>query len=59
VPIYVYRCRACGERFENLMRASAQAPTCEKCGSGDVVRVISSFSTRWKPSNVNWHRLGL
>jgi putative FmdB family regulatory protein len=57
VPIYAYRCRSCEERFEELMRASADPPPCTKCGSNDVVRLLSVFSTEWKPSNVNWHRV--
>lgn len=57
MPIYAYRCQSCEERFEELVRASADPPPCSKCGSSDVVRVLSVFSTEWKPSNVNWHRV--
>ena len=57
MPIYAFRCQACEERFEELMRASADPPPCTKCGSNDVVRLFSAFSTEWKPSNVNWHRV--
>jgi putative FmdB family regulatory protein len=57
VPIYVFRCEACEERFEELVRASADPPACSKCGSKDVMRLFSAFSTKWKPSNVNWHRV--
>jgi putative FmdB family regulatory protein len=57
VPIYAYRCQACEEQFEELVRASEDAPPCSKCGSKDVVRLLSVFSTEWKPSNVNWHRV--
>ncbi|MGH3013765.1 MAG: FmdB family zinc ribbon protein, partial [Gaiellaceae bacterium] len=54
MPIYAYRCQSCDQRFEELVRASADPPPCSKCGSQDVVRVLSAFSTEWKPSNVNW-----
>ncbi len=58
MPIYEYRCRACAVRFETLARASsAPAPACPKCGSADVVRLVSTFATEWKPSYVNWHRV--
>jgi putative FmdB family regulatory protein len=57
VPIYAYRCEACEERFEELVRASEDPPPCSNCGSNDVVRLLSVFSTEWKPSNVNWHRV--
>ena len=57
MPIYAYRCRSCEERFEELVRGSADPPPCGKCGSTDVVRLLSVFSTEGKPSNVNWHRV--
>jgi putative FmdB family regulatory protein len=57
VPIYAYRCQSCEERFEELVQALADPPPCSKCGSSDVERVLSVFSTEWKPSNVNWHRV--
>jgi putative FmdB family regulatory protein len=59
VPIYAFRCDACEERFEELVRSSDDPPPCPQCGSRDIVRLFSGFSTRWKPSIVNWHRLGL
>jgi putative FmdB family regulatory protein len=58
VPIYQYRCEACDERFEELQRASAKPPPCPSCHAHKAVRVYSTFGTRWKPSAVNWHRLG-
>jgi putative FmdB family regulatory protein len=57
VPIYEYRCTACGKRFEELVRADAGSPQCENCGSEDVERLLSAFATEWKPSIVNWHRV--
>jgi putative FmdB family regulatory protein len=58
VPIYEYRCAACEERFEELVRASSEEPSaCPACGSSEVARVYSPFATEWKPGNVNWHRL--
>jgi putative FmdB family regulatory protein len=58
VPIYAYRCGACDECFEELVQASSGPPPCKKCGSQEVVRVFSAFSTKWRPSSVNWHRVG-
>jgi putative FmdB family regulatory protein len=58
MPMYEYRCGSCSERFEELVPAStAQPPPCPACGSPEVTRLLSSFGTRWKPSNVNWHRV--
>lgn len=59
MPIYEYRCEACGETFEEYLRASTDpAPPCPACSSGKVDRVWSPFATEWKPSIVNWHRVG-
>jgi putative FmdB family regulatory protein len=59
MPIYEYRCEACGERFEEYLNAStAPPPPCTACGSDKVERLWSSFGTEWKPSIVNWHRVG-
>lgn len=40
MPIYEYACRACGHRFERLVRAS-DTPVCDACGSADLERLIS------------------
>ena len=45
MPIYEYRCAACGERFEILVpRHDAAVPRCERCGNANVERLPSSFS---------------
>jgi putative FmdB family regulatory protein len=43
MPIYEYRCNACGHITSVLVRSSAtaSAPTCEACASGDVARHVS------------------
>jgi putative FmdB family regulatory protein len=45
MPIYEYRCEACGEGFEVFVRSvSGKAdPTCPKCGSQKVKKAISLF----------------
>ena len=59
MPIYEYRCGRCGERFEEyLAQSTAPAPACPACESPSVERLISGFATEWKPSIVNWHRMG-
>jgi putative FmdB family regulatory protein len=42
MPIYEYRCRACGHDFETLVRGSEQ-PACTACQSQDIERLLSSF----------------
>jgi putative FmdB family regulatory protein len=46
MPIYEYRCEACGEQFSKLqkMGAGEGETTCPKCGSGEVRRQISGCS---------------
>ncbi len=44
MPIYEYRCEPCGERFEELVRASDPEVACPGCGGADVQRLLSSFA---------------
>jgi putative FmdB family regulatory protein len=41
--LYDFRCRACGEEFEALVRPPA-APACPACASPDLERLLSRFS---------------
>jgi putative FmdB family regulatory protein len=43
MPLYEYDCRACGHRFELLIRGP-QAIACPKCSSDSVDRLLSSFA---------------
>lgn len=40
MPLYDYKCTACGHRFEVLVRGGA-APTCVSCGSDALERLLS------------------
>jgi putative FmdB family regulatory protein len=42
VPIYEFRCEACGERFEALVAAGTDSVECRSCGSGRTERVLSA-----------------
>ena len=44
MPLYEYRCEACGEMFAKLqkMGATEEGVGCPKCGADDVRRQISS-----------------
>lgn len=46
MPIYVYRCEHCQERFERLVSMSANSATanCPKCGAQDARKQIASFA---------------
>lgn len=44
MPIYEYRCEACGQRFEKLVLTIDREPealACPQCESPDVQRLIS------------------
>jgi putative FmdB family regulatory protein len=44
MPIYEYRCSACGADFERLQRVSDATPACPTCGSRDEVARRVSLS---------------
>lgn len=43
MPLYDFRCRQCGEQFEELVPAGSSAP-CPACGSTDVERMLGRFA---------------
>jgi putative FmdB family regulatory protein len=47
MPIYEYRCAGCGKKVTVLtLRVSEEvSPTCDRCGGGDLVRLMSRFAT--------------
>jgi putative FmdB family regulatory protein len=45
VPIFDFKCRACGEEFEALVLPGRdETVTCKACASADVERQVSSFA---------------
>ena len=42
MPIYEFRCGACGERFEALIAAGTESAECRHCGSAETERVLSA-----------------
>jgi putative FmdB family regulatory protein len=44
MPIYEYRCRACDERFEELVRNLDAVVPCPSCGGRDAERLLSVFA---------------
>ena len=45
MPIYEYKCRDCGKKFEKLVRGREKV-TCPKCGKGRLDKLFSVFATR-------------
>lgn len=50
MPIYEYRCTACGADFEKLHRTTESAPPCPQCGAAEVSRRMSLSSFHLKGS---------
>jgi putative FmdB family regulatory protein len=40
MPLYAYRCRACGKEFETLA-TSSETPVCKACGGAELERQLS------------------
>lgn len=45
MPIYEYRCKDCGEKFERLIMGEEKI-TCPKCGSENIIKLLSLFATQ-------------
>lgn len=46
MPLYEFVCVPCGKRFEKLQKnQDEEAPVCPACGSKEVKKEISSFSS--------------
>jgi putative FmdB family regulatory protein len=51
MPLYEYRCDACGQQFELIQKFSDPAPDpCPKCGKGPARRLHSSPAIQFKGS---------
>lgn len=46
MPIYEYRCRACGQEFEKYLATGGAAVACPGCGAGEVTRKLSVFGMK-------------
>ncbi len=46
MPIYEYRCEACGKRSSTLLSSYASPdPACPHCGKPSLHRLVSTFAT--------------
>jgi putative FmdB family regulatory protein len=46
MPVYEYRCAACGVDFERYLTTGGAAVACPSCASGDVRRKLSVVSVK-------------
>ncbi len=46
MPLYEYRCRACGKEFELLRRVGqgSEGVSCPRCGQAEVEKEYSTFA---------------
>ena len=44
MPLFDFRCRACGHLFETLVRPNTDAPSCPKCQSTDLEKQLTTFA---------------
>ena len=51
MPLFNFRCRACGHEAELLVRPS-EAPSCPSCGAGDLERLVSLVAPQGKSGAV-------
>lgn len=51
MPVYEYRCRKCGTRFDKFVRSLSAQETveCPECGSREVEKAISLFGIGGSP----------
>ena len=45
MPLYEFRCSQCGRRFEELVLSRAEQVACPDCGSDEVEKEFSPFSS--------------
>jgi putative FmdB family regulatory protein len=44
MPIYDFECRACGHRFDELVKDAEQHPPCPECAAPGAQRRFSTFA---------------
>ena len=47
MPIYEFKCKKCGHRFEDLVRSASAGDDleCPECGARGAEKLMSSFAT--------------
>ncbi len=46
MPMFEFKCKTCGEIFEELVSSSKTGSVeCEKCGSKDTEKLMSTFAS--------------
>ncbi len=50
MPLYEYECRSCKTKFELLVFDRGAEVLCRKCGSKEVVQLLSTFAVGAEPA---------
>jgi len=50
MPIYEYKCRECGNEFEELVFSRDELPPCSECGSRKVEKLMSACAVQTEGS---------
>jgi putative FmdB family regulatory protein len=58
MPIFEYKCRECGLKFEKIIVSSAIKVECKKCGSSQVEKLLSVFAVAGTPRTTNLSESG-
>ncbi len=48
MPVYSYQCKYCGEKYEQRHSMAFEVKSCKYCGSCDIHKIPSSYSTKIK-----------
>lgn len=56
MPIYEFKCKKCGQRFDELAPAGTASLACPACGSGDTRRLLSNVSPAGRQPRGAWVR---
>ncbi len=46
MPMYEFKCKQCGQQYEELVRSSDEKISCPKCGSAETYKLISTFAPK-------------
>lgn len=55
MPIFEYKCKKCNKIFEKLILSSSSDDviTCPECGSKDLIKLFSNFSSNVSEESTN------
>jgi len=51
MPLYEYKCNACGEKFEYLIQKKEEIPFCVKCGSRNLEKLPTTYKIKMWTTN--------